>query len=119
MSRSSKLQACKTLCTHFDWVHLGYWLYVIGSCLYFAQALNPFLNVYNIQDEQALAYNYYYYGPESRDDVNSWISIIAALIFIAESVFYVIGLHFERTYGNESVVLNAYYLDWLVQGVIL
>lgn len=93
-------------------MHLGYWLYVIGSCLYFAQALNPFFSAYNIQDDQALAYNYYYYGPESRDGVSSWISIVAALIFIVESFFYVIGLHFERIYGDESVVLEAYDTIW-------
>jgi len=90
---------------------IGYWLYVAGSCLYFAQALNPFLKSYNTQDDIALEYKYYYYGPESKDEASPSISITAAVIFIVESALYILGLYLARSYGD-SATLSAFYLDW-------
>jgi hypothetical protein len=63
-----------------DWVALGYYLFVIGSILYFLQALNPYLTSYDTLDDQLMSY--YYYGPISRNKASSIISIAAAYIFV-------------------------------------
>jgi hypothetical protein len=83
----------------------------VGSSLYLAQALNTFLTEYKTQDDYVLSGRYYYYGPESKEQASLKMSISAAVIFIIESIFYVISLDFQRTNGDPAIVLAPFYHD--------
>ena len=93
---------------NFDWVGYGYILFMIGSILYFIQALNPFIGDDNDDNN-----GYYYQGsPMSEYNIAGWISLIACIIFVIESVMYIIGWYVSRNYGDPNIELSDWYLDW-------
>jgi hypothetical protein len=81
--------------------------------LYFVQALNPYLEKKNDIDDQI---SNYYYGPLSKNDTSSIISITAAYIFIIESAIYIVALYIARTYGDPNIVIGPLCLDWNMWG---
>ena len=95
----------------FDWVTYGYTLYILGSSIYFVQALNPFLPDSDSGDELQSYYSYYEDGPLTDNNVSAWMSVVAAIVFVIESCMYIIGWYIGRTYGDQNIVLNPWYLD--------
>ena len=95
----------------FDWVTSGYILYILGSSIYFVQALNPFLPDNDIEEEESVYYSYYEDGPFTDNDISKWMSVVAAIIFVVESSMYIVGWYIGRTFGDQSIVLHPWYLD--------
>ena len=96
----------------FDWVTSGYILYMLGSSIYFVQALNPFLPEEKVEEAMEDAYySYYEDGPLTENHISAWMSVVAAFIFVIESSMYIIGWYIGRTFGDQSISLNPWYLD--------
>jgi hypothetical protein len=96
----------------FDWIGIGYFLFVIGSSLYFLQALDPFMDRTSNNEDDAKINGYYSDGPLDDSGVSGWLSLIASFIFVIESMFYIISWSVCRYYGDLSITLSPWYLDW-------
>ena len=102
----------------FDWVGNGYVLYILGSAIYFVQALNPYLPEVDDPEGDDL-YSYYEDGPFTSNHVSAWMSIAAAWIFVIESFMYIVAWYISRNYGDKTIRLNAWHLDWNHWGNVL
>jgi hypothetical protein len=97
----------------FDWIGTGYILFIIGSTLYFIQALDPYLDPYieTSADDNKL-FGYYSDGPLDDLGISAWLSLVAGIIFVIESMFYIISWYIGRNCGDMNIKLNEWYFDW-------
>lgn len=97
----------------FDWIGTGYFLFVIGSSLYFLIALDPFMSKGpDHQNDDAKWNGYYSDGPLDDSGLSSFLSLIASFIFVIESLFYIISWSICRQYGDMMIALSPWYLDF-------
>jgi uncharacterized membrane protein YtjA (UPF0391 family) len=102
----------------FDWIGSGYILFVVGSLLYFIQACDPFFKT-KVDDDDAKLNGYYSDGPLDDTGVSGTISLAASIIFVVEAVLYIISWYLCRNYGDMSIPISNWYLDWNHWGNIL
>ena len=106
MSLSNNSNILK-ICNSFDWALNGYFLFVVGSILYFIQALAPFIH-YPIDgrvDSSAIDAHYQNvtlavttqeYYPLYDNRIDAWVGILACILFDLESVMYIWGWILSR-----------------------
>lgn len=64
-----------------------------------------------IYDEE-YSVSYYSPGPMTANDVSGWLGMVAAILNVIESMFYIIGWHVDRDTGDPKIVLEAWFKDW-------
>lgn len=92
-----------------DWALNGYLLFVIGSILYYIEAIAPYVPDKTADD----AAEVYYDGVLYEDNATAKMDITACVIFLVESIIYIIGWHLGRNQlRREALQLRPYYEDW-------
>jgi hypothetical protein len=115
----------------FDWNLCGYCLFLLGSTIYLVQALIPY---YKNSSSSTADFNqlnssssnitngitYYYYGsnpPLYPKNVSGWESVAAGIIFVIDSMMYLIGWVLSAI-ENEEKSYVSWWIDLNLHGNI-
>jgi hypothetical protein len=92
-----------------DWALNGYALFVIGSILYYIEAIAPYIPDSTSDDAAEI----YYDGVLYEDKASAKMDLTACVIFLVESIIYIVGWHLgRRELRREALQLRPYHEDW-------
>lgn len=104
----------------FDWAKLGYWLFLAGSIIYFAQALIVYYQPKQNDDSSESSNNTYdddgYDPPYYSKNVSGWESVASGIIFLVESLIYNVGWYLNYSYIHNLNEADVWYKDWNFHG---
>jgi hypothetical protein len=114
-----------------DWAYIGYLFFMLGSVLYFIEALGPYATCCKGNNDDGFATNstingtaYYSYDdnyyseyldehPLVRGHTDGWLGFIASLVFNVESSLYIFGWTLGRyQMERNGETMHAWYKDW-------